>query len=66
MDTDTKNAKIKCTLCGFEFEPNENMCDACVLHKSCSVICCPNCGFGIPKESKLVSWLRQRQEKAKE
>ncbi len=58
MDMTDKKEKIKCTLCGAVFEPDGNTCGGCVLRKDCRLICCPNCGFGIPEESKLVDWFR--------
>ncbi|MBI4831640.1 MAG: hypothetical protein HY801_08825 [Candidatus Lindowbacteria bacterium] len=66
MDTAERDTKMTCTLCGAVFEPDENTCGGCVLHKDCKVVCCPNCGFGIPKESKFVSWLREHLGKQKE
>jgi ribosomal protein L37E len=59
MDAARKDTEMTCTLCGAMFSPDENTCGGCVLHKECKVICCPNCGFGMPKESRFVSWLRE-------
>jgi hypothetical protein len=58
-----KDTKIKCTLCGAVFEPDENTCGGCIVRKDCKLVCCPNCGFGIPRESKLATWFKQRLEK---
>ena len=50
-------------MCGTEFDPDLNTCGGCMVRKDCKLICCPNCGFGIPEESKLASWLKRRLEK---
>ena len=63
MNTIENDTEITCTLCGAVFEPDENTCGGCALHKDCRLVCCPNCGYGIPEESKLVSWLKRRLEK---
>jgi hypothetical protein len=60
MDTTEKKEQVKCTLCGAEFEPGENTCGGCALNRDCKTICCPNCGFGFPEESKLATWLKER------
>jgi len=66
MEMAEKDAKIKCTLCGAVFEPGENTCGGCVVRKDCELICCPNCGFGIPGESKLIGWIKEHQKKTRE
>ena len=58
-----KDTRITCSICGAVFEPNENTCKGCVVRKDCGLICCPNCGFGIPQESKLVAWFKEKREK---
>jgi hypothetical protein len=63
MDTSKTENKIKCSLCGAIFEPDSNTCGGCALNKDCKLICCPNCGFGIPGESKLSKWLKKKHEK---
>ncbi len=59
MDTTEKRDQVKCTLCGAEFEPGKNTCGGCPINKDCKTICCPNCGFGFPEETKLSDWLRK-------
>jgi len=54
------NMTIKCSLCGTVFEPAENTCNGCIVRKNCKLICCPNCGFGIPAESQILGWLKER------
>jgi rubredoxin len=52
---------LKCTLCGYEFDKDEAI-DACkncptIMSGSCNFIKCPNCGFEIVAESKLLKFL---------
>ena len=61
MDTMERKTKITCSLCGAVFEPDENTCGGCVLNKDCKLVSCPNCGFGVPQESKLVGWLKKKK-----
>ncbi len=63
MDAVRNDTKIKCSLCGAVFEPDENTCGGCIVRKECRLICCPNCGFGIPEDSKIVKWLRKKKKK---
>jgi len=58
MDKAEEKAGIKCSLCGAVFEPAENTGGGCPINKSCKMICCPNCGYQIPEESKLVTWFK--------
>jgi len=50
---------MKCPLCGFEFHEYKNVCQGCVLKKDCQVVCCPNCHYQFPAESKLTSWVQK-------
>lgn len=44
---------MQCPLCGFEFEPESMAChSSCAFNDSCGIICCPNCGYQMPDESK--------------
>lgn len=65
MDTIDTDTKIKCSLCGEIFEPDENTCGGCIVRKNCQLICCPRCGFGMPRESKLFAWLKERRKKVR-
>lgn len=65
MERAEKN-KMKCSLCGAEFDPEANTCGGCALRKDCTLTCCPNCGLEVPKESRLVSWIRKQGEKRRE
>jgi ribosomal protein L37E len=29
------------------------------MARTCSVICCPNCGYGFATQSRLVGWLKR-------
>ncbi len=55
---------MKCTFCGFEYEPSESHtgCSSCPLGKSCTIYCCPSCGYREPPEGKLISWFRKKTE----
>lgn len=52
---------MKCSLCGYEFEKEESAisCKGCPFLKGCDMIRCPNCGFEVPAESKLVKVLKR-------
>lgn len=52
-------SEYKCPLCGYEFTRSDERCRACPMAKSCNVVCCPNCGYGFAKESRLVNWVRR-------
>jgi hypothetical protein len=55
---------VKCSLCGMVFEPaQEKSCGGCPIKKDCGRICCPNCGFQMPKDSRLVRWLKRKLNK---
>lgn len=47
---------MRCELCGTEFEKDEALCHAgCPLSDSCSVVCCPACGYQAIDESSSVT-----------
>ena len=53
---------MRCALCGFEFDASVMQChSACPMNESCTVVCCPQCGYQMVDESKSVSagWLRR-------
>ena len=58
-----KDNMIKCSLCGAVFEPDGNTCGGCALRKDCKLICCPNCGFETPEESKLIAWFKEHKKR---
>lgn len=52
---------IKCSFCGHEFEEYESIegCAGCPLHKNCNKHKCPNCGYEVLKEPKLISKIKK-------
>lgn len=53
---------MQCPLCSYKFEPSAMSChSSCAFNESCGIICCPNCGYQMPDESKsrLVQTLRR-------
>ncbi|MDD3041506.1 MAG: hypothetical protein PHV51_03355 [Methanosarcinaceae archaeon] len=51
---------MKCPLCGCEFEkPDERTCAGCGKMRHCNKHCCPNCGYELVKETKLVRFIRR-------
>jgi hypothetical protein len=42
---------MKCPLCGKEFEAATAAakCPGCPMDKKCRMLCCPNCGYSIPR-----------------
>jgi len=52
---------IKCSFCGHEFEEQESVasCSSCPMHKNCNKYKCPNCGYEIPKEPKIISIIKK-------
>lgn len=64
VDFSERKDTITCGLCGMTFEPGEKGgCGGCPIRKDCGLICCPNCGYQMPKESKLVDWMKRRLNK---
>jgi len=52
---------IKCSFCGHNFEENEGKigCVGCPMSKACNKHKCPNCGFEMPKEPKIVKLIKR-------
>ena len=56
---------MKCSLCGLDFQEAEGQatCDGCAMARSCNLIKCPNCGYEVPREPKLLisllSWIKR-------
>lgn len=47
--------KMRCELCGHEFDPAGLAChSSCPLGARCELICCPNCGYQVVDESRTV------------
>lgn len=57
---------MKCPLCGDQFreEDGKAACKGCPLAGACHMVRCPNCGYDMPAEPKLVkvfkAWRRQK------
>ncbi|HFB67715.1 MAG TPA: hypothetical protein ENJ66_02025 [Calditrichae bacterium] len=51
---------MKCPLCGYEFDHgNNSRCTTCPLNHGCQIVCCPNCGYEMPPESRTVVFLKR-------
>lgn len=52
---------MKCGFCGYEFSGDESKtgCRGCPLSKRCNKYKCPNCGYEMPKEPKLIEILKK-------
>jgi rubredoxin len=57
---------MRCAFCGLEFnlEQAEEACSACPLVRGCHLIRCPRCGYEMPPEAKLLTYLRRLRKKA--
>ncbi|MCK4778176.1 MAG: hypothetical protein KAS39_07325 [Actinomycetia bacterium] len=52
--------KIKCSLCGKEYDPKLNpACSKCPIAKNCNLVCCPNCGYQTVADSKIVRFAQK-------
>jgi hypothetical protein len=52
-------SEYKCPLCGHGFDKSDVKCHACPMARTCSVICCPNCGYGFTGESRVAGLARR-------
>lgn len=58
---------MKCPLCGFTFDRNDERCHAgCPLSAHCTIICCPNCGYQTVDDSRgfvgrMGRWMGRRR-----
>lgn len=52
---------MNCGFCGYEFDQTlaDTACNGCPLVKGCPLVRCPQCGYEMPPEAKLVGWLRE-------
>ena len=52
---------IKCEFCGNEFSEDESIkgCKGCPMSKSCNKYKCPNCGYEMLKEPKLIKIIKK-------
>ncbi len=57
---------MKCPLCGYQFmeQEGETHCPGCPLAGACHRVKCPDCGYDVPVEPKLIkvlkSWRRHK------
>ncbi len=58
MDASSRT-HIVCSLCGFEFEPVDTLCQhGCPMRTACGLVRCPSCDYEFPEEREGVSWFR--------
>lgn len=57
---------MKCSYCGLVFDEREaeQACSGCPLVGHCGLLRCPRCGYEMPPDSHLISWLRGTLGKA--
>jgi len=57
----------RCPLCGREFGESEAQvgCRGCPVAGKCNMIRCPNCGYEIPGESRLLRALKSLRRTAR-
>ncbi len=58
------DAMHKCEFCGFEFstKEGESACASCPI-SSCDKLRCPNCGYELLPEPRLIRYIRERRKK---
>jgi hypothetical protein len=57
MNPTLEKKPIRCPLCGQRFVPEASRCASCPLAgKGCERVCCPNCRYSFPAESKVANW----------
>lgn len=52
---DQPGAHRACPLCGATFSEDEERCKGCPMHRNCSVLCCPACGYTFVVESQVAN-----------
>jgi len=59
---------MKCGFCGYEFNPKEAgiACSGCLMVKGCHLVRCPRCGYEMPPEARLITWLSDLKRKTVE
>ncbi len=59
---------MKCLLCGLEFRQGKEVsgCRGCPLARSCGLVRCPNCGYEVPLEPKLLRVFKKWRKKVNE
>ena len=56
---------MKCPLCGFKFQEEDGRvaCRGCPLAGGCHMLKCPNCGYDVPIEPRLIKALKAWRRK---
>jgi len=50
---------LNCPLCSYEFsKARETKCTGCGKLHNCNKQCCPNCGYELVKETKVIKLIR--------
>ena len=58
---------VKCPLCGNEFVFDGRGCSgACPLGQHCNLVCCPNCHYSFPRDSRTVNLFKKIWRKKKD
>lgn len=54
----------RCGYCGYKFSETEAVpaCRGCPLAGGCRLVRCPRCGYEMPPEPKLLTWLRRLRQ----
>lgn len=50
---------MKCPFCGHRFRDPLEKCAGCPLQSRCKVLCCPNCGYELERDSTLARWAKK-------
>lgn len=48
---------MTCPVCGYTFKDYKYVCEGCILHNGCELVCCPNCHYQFPAQSKVVNFI---------
>lgn len=57
-----ENQTLTCPMCGHSFDPQAHpACPSCPINNSCTLACCPQCGYETvdPNRSTMVTLLRK-------
>jgi hypothetical protein len=56
-----------CGLCGYEFTEDQAQaaCEGCPMG-SCNLLCCPRCGYEMPREPRWIKRLRELLERRRQ
>jgi DNA-directed RNA polymerase subunit RPC12/RpoP len=62
-----KKGGVKCSLCGLEFDEKDAQiaCSGCAIAKACSLMKCPNCGYELLPEPKLIKKIKEWRKREK-